>query len=226
MDNISVIIPAFNEEISISKTIEIAKKSTRVNDILVINNLSTDRTEEIAKENGARVKKCNYQGKGYAMEEGIKYAKNDIIVFLDADVKYKDENIVDNLVRPIITENADFAKSSFDRITGGMVTEIVVKPLLNLIFPNMYKFSEPISGMIATKKTILGDMILEKDYGVDIGILIDVIEKGYKVTEVNIGEIDNLSHVNKTNQTMSKMSTEIMKAILKRANIYKKGDML
>lgn len=226
MDNISVIIPAFNEEISISKTIEIAKKSTKVNDILVINNLSTDRTEEIAKENGARVKRCNCQGKGYAMEEGIKYAKNNIVVFLDADVNYKNENIVNDLVKPIITQNADFVKSSFDRITGGIVTEVVVKPLLNLVFPDMYKFSEPISGMIAAKKTIFLDMILEKDYGVDIGILIDVIKKGYKVTEVNIGEIDNLSHTNKTNQTMSKMSTEIIKAILKRANIYKKGEIL
>ena len=222
MENISVIIPAFNEEINISKTINIARKSTKVNDILVVNNLSTDRTEEISKENGARVKRCNSQGKGYAMEEGIKYAKNDIIVFLDADAEYKNENIVEDLINPIITQNMDFVKSAFDRTTGGLVTEVVVKPLLSLLFPNMYKFSEPISGMIATKKSVLKDIILEKDYGVDIGILIDVIEKGYKVAEVNIGEINNLSHINKNNQAMAKMSTEIMKSILKRANIYKK----
>lgn len=218
MENVSVIIPAYNEEISISKTIEVARKSTRANDILVVNNLSTDKTEEIAKSCGARVIKCNNQGKGYAMEVGIKYAKNDIIVFLDADVEYKNENVVDNLIAPIITQNIDFVKSAFDRKTGGIVTEVVVKPLLNMLFPNMHKFMEPISGMIACKKTILEKITLEKDYGVDIGILIDVIQNGYNVLEVNLGEIKNLSHENKNNQTMAKMSTEIMRAILKKAN--------
>ena len=80
----------------------------------------------------------------------------------------------------------------------------------------MYKFLEPISGMIASKKSILEKLVLEKDYGVDIGILLDVINQGYTVKEVNIGEIDNLSHNNKTNLTMSKMSTEILSAIFKR----------
>lgn len=70
--------------------------------------------------------------------------------------------------------------------------------------------------MIASKKSILEKLVLEKDYGVDIGILLDVINQGYTVKEVNIGEIDNLSHNNKTNLTMSKMSTEILSAIFKR----------
>ncbi len=221
METISVIIPAFNEEENIANSIAVAKKCSLVNDVLVINNLSTDKTEQISIENGARVKKCNYQGKGYAMEDGIKYANNDVIVFLDADVKYEHQNIVEELAKPIIENKTDFVKSSFDRTVGGTVTEIVVKPLLNLIYPNMYKFSEPISGMIASRKRILQELTLEKDYGVDIGILLDVIEKGYKVEELNIGKIVNTSHNNKTNETMSKMSTEIIRAILKRKNVIK-----
>lgn len=221
METISVIIPAFNEEENIANSIAVAKKCSLVNDVLVINNLSTDKTEQISIENGARVKKCNYQGKGYAMEDGIKYANNDVIVFLDADVKYEHQNIVEELAKAIIENKTDFVKSSFDRTVGGTVTEIVVKPLLNLIYPNMYKFSEPISGMIASRKRILQELTLEKDYGVDIGILLDVIEKGYKVEELNIGKIVNTSHNNKTNETMSKMSTEIIRAILKRKNVIK-----
>ena len=153
------------------------------------------------------------------METGIKMARNEIIMFLDADVKYVKENIVENLCEPIINNEADFVKSSFDRTTGGVVTEVAVKPVLNLLYPDMYKFTEPISGMIASKKSILEKLVLEKDYGVDIGILLDIINKGYKIKEVNIGEIDNLSHNNKTNLTMSKMSTEILKAIFKRMPI-------
>ena len=155
------------------------------------------------------------------MEDGIKYAKNEVIVFLDADVKYEHQNIVEELARPIIENKTDFVKSAFDRTVGGTVTEIVVKPLLNLIYPNMYKFTEPISGMIASRKSILQELTLEKDYGVDIGILLDVINKGYRVTELNIGKIINTSHDRKTNETMSKMSTEIIRAILKRTSILK-----
>ena len=200
MEKISVIIPAFNEEENIAKTIKLAKESKNVDEVLVVNNLSTDKTEEVSIANGARVVNCNEQGKGNAMEVGIQMAKNEIIIFLDADVKYV----------------KDFLKSSFDRTTGGTVTEVAVKPVLNLLYPNMYKFLEPISGMIASKKSILEKFVLEKDYGVDIGILLDVINQGYTVKEVNIGEIDNLSHNNKTNLTMSKMSTEILSAIFKR----------
>ena len=221
METISVIIPAFNEEANIANSIAVAKKCSLVNEILVINNLSTDKTERIALENGARVERCNCQGKGYAMEDGIKYAKNEVIVFLDADVKYEHQNIVEELARPIIENKADFVKSAFDRTVGGTVTEIVVKPLLNIIYPNMYKFTEPISGMIASRKSILQELTLEKDYGVDIGILLDVINKGYRVTELNIGKIINTSHDHKNNETMSKMSTEIIRAILKRTSILK-----
>ena len=216
MEKISVIIPAFNEEENIAKTIKLAKESKNVDEVLVVNNLSTDKTEEVSIANGERVVNCNEQGKGNAMEVGIQMAKNEIIIFLDADVKYVKENVVEKLCEPIIKKEVDFVKSSFDRTTGGTVTEVAVKPVLNLLYPNMYKFLEPISGMIASKKSILEKLVLEKDYGVDIGILLDVINQGYTVKEVNIGEIDNLSHNNKTNLTMSKMSTEILSAIFKR----------
>ncbi len=216
MEKISVIIPAFNEEENIARTISLAKESKIVGEILVVNNLSTDKTEEISIVNGARVVNCNNQGKGYAMEMGIKFAQNETIVFLDADVQYVKENVIEKLGLPILEGEVDFVKSSFDRTTGGIVTEVAVKPVLNLLYPNMYKFLEPISGMIASRKSILEKLTLEKDYGVDIGILLDVINQGYSVKEVNIGEIDNLSHNNKTNLTMSKMSTEILSAIFKR----------
>ena len=75
--------------------------------------------------------------------------------------------------------------------------------------------------MIAARKKVFDELELEKDYGVDIGILIDVLQKGIKVKEVNIGEIENLSHLTKNNSTMRDMSTQIIRAILKRANYYK-----
>ena len=84
---ISVIIPAYNEEENIKFVINICKQNNKVNEIIVVNNLSTDRTEEIAKQEGAKVIFCGKKGKGYAMEYGIKEAKNDCIIFLDGDIK-------------------------------------------------------------------------------------------------------------------------------------------
>ena len=83
---ISVIIPAYNEEENIKTVIDICKENKDVSEIIVVNNLSTDRTEEIARKDGAKVVFCGKQGKGYAMETGIEEAQNECIVFLDGDI--------------------------------------------------------------------------------------------------------------------------------------------
>lgn len=217
--DVTVIIPARNEEKTIAEVIGNVKQSKIVKQIIVVNNASVDNTAQYAEEAGAEVVDCKQQGKGNAMKYGIQYAKNDIVVFIDADIKGYSDNLIDVLTKPLVQDKFDLVKSTFERTQGGIVTEIVVKPLLNLLFPEMYPFSEPISGMIAARKNILDELKFEKDYGVDIGILIDVIKKGHRVTEVNIGKIENMSHVSKNNDIMRKMSTEIIKAILKRVNM-------
>lgn len=212
---ISVIIPAYNEEDNITTVIEKTKKNKNVQEIIVVNNLSTDRTEELARKAGAKVVNCNMQGKGYAMEEGMKIVQNDIIVFLDADIPGYSENIIYKLTQPIIENNIDFVKSTFDR-EGGRVTELVAKPLLKLLFPEFEKFTQPLSGMIAGKKQIFEKLQFEKDYGVDIGILIDVVNMKFSIEEVKIGSIQNKS---KEWKSLEKMSREVMQTILKRKNI-------
>lgn len=219
MNNISVIIPAYNEEKTIGQVIDIVKNSNVDCEIIVVNNCSTDNTTEIATKKGVKVIECNQKGKGYAMEAGLKAAQNEIVAYIDADIIDYQENIINLLVDPIINRNVDFVKSTFERTKGGVVTEVATKPLLDALFPHMYKFSEPLSGMIASKKSILEKLTFEKDYGVDVGIIIDVTKMNAKIEEVNIGKIENMSHLSKTTQTMRNMSTEIINAILKKANI-------
>ena len=218
MNKVSVIIPARNEEKTIGQVIDIVKKSKVDHEIIVVNNASIDNTADIAKEKGVRVVNCDKVGKGNAMKVGLESAINEFVVFLDSDIVNYNERIVEILVEPLIKRNVDLVKSAFDRTTGGVVTEVATKPLLELLFPDMPKFIEPLSGMIAGKKSILETLDFEPDYGVDIGILIDVINKNVKVEEVNIGQIINMSHVLKTNETMKNMSIQIMRAILKRYN--------
>lgn len=217
-EKVSVIIPAYNEEKTIEEVINIARKVKFDVEIIVVDNCCTDKTVKKAKKAGAKIVECTNKGKGYAMEAGLKMASNEVVVYLDADIKDYHNNVVELLAEPILKENFDFVKSSFDRTKGGIVTEISTKPLLDFLFPEMYKFKEPLSGMIAGKKSLLNEMIFEKDYGVDIGILIDATNMKLNIKEVNIGKIENMSHLLKTTESMRKMSTEIMKAILKRVN--------
>ena len=212
---ISVIIPAFNEENSIDIVINTVKKCEYVKEIIVVDNLSTDKTGEVASNAGAKVIKCEMQGKGYAMEKGMEIVENDIIVFLDADIPGYSEDIVYKLAEPIIERDIDFVKSTFDR-EGGRVTELVAKPMLKILYPDLQNFSQPLSGMIAGKKNIFKKLIFEKDYGVDIGILIDVANMNCIMEEVKIGKLENKS---KDWKALDKMATEVMRAILKRRNI-------
>lgn len=212
---ISVVIPAFNEENNIGIVVNTAKKCKHVEEVIVVDNLSSDRTAEVALEAGAKVVKCDMQGKGYAMEEGIKTSKNEIIVFLDADIPTYAEDIITKLTNPIIENNIDFVKSTFYR-ESGRVTELVAKPMLKLLFHNLERYTQPLSGMIAGKKEIFQKLEFEKDYGVDIGILIDVANIGCEMEQVDIGKIENNS---KDWKGLDKMAIEVMKAILKRTEL-------
>ncbi len=221
MRNVSVIIPAYNEEKTIGQVIDIVNESNIECEIIVVNNCCTDGTTEAATEKGAKVVYCDKKGKGYAMEVGLKAATNEIVVFLDADITDYDKNLIPLLVTPIIENDIDFVKSTFERTKGGLVTNIGIKPLLDILFPELYPFSEPLSGMIASKKSILEKLEFEKDYGVDIGIVLDIMNLKLTTVEVNIGKIQNMSHLLKTTESMQNMSIQVMRAILKRAKYVK-----
>lgn len=214
---VSVIIPAYNEEKNIEAVVEVSRKYKNTDQIIVVNNNSIDNTVELAKKAGAEVINCTKQGKGNAMKKGLEQAENEIIVFLDADILNYRDDIIEILATPIINKEAEFVKSTWKRVTGGNVTRIAIQPLLKILYPDLYEFSEPLSGMIACKKNILEKIQFEPDYGVDIGIVLDLYERGIKTKEIDIGEVVNISHNTKDIKVMQEMSYEVMKAILKRS---------
>lgn len=212
---ISVIIPALNEEKTIAQVIRTARLNRNVDEILVIDDRSTDRTAEIARALGARVIEKTVRGKGSSMREGLFAAKNSVVVYLDADIEEYDRDIIRKMTTPILKGKVDFVKATFNR-KAGRVTELVAKPLLEILFPELLRFEQPLSGMIAGKKAMLQKVTFENDYGVDIGILLDVIGMGARAIEVNIGTID---HKMKSWDQLPKMSKEVSRAILKRAGV-------
>lgn len=211
---ITVIIPALNEESTIRGVIEYALRSSHVSEVLVVDDKSTDCTFAVAKEAGAKVITSTKLGKGASMRDGLLVAKNEIVVFLDADINAYDTATIPNLTNPILQNEADFVKATFQR-DAGRVTELVAKPLLTLLMPTLGKFSQPLSGMIAARTTLLKQLNFENDYGVDVGLLIDAHMLNARIKEASIGSV---AHKSKTWSELSPMAREVARAILKRSS--------
>src|SRR5258708_3035374 len=217
---ITVIIPALNEEKTIRSVIQQAKRNEMVDEIIVVDDLSLDNTvAEARKEEGVKVITSTHVGKGDSMREGMMMAKNDILVFLDADIPDYNTDIVAKLAEPLIKDEADFVKSYFER-QAGRVTEILAKPLLEFFFPHLLEFRQPLSGMIAGKKSIFQKVEFDNDYGVDIGLLIDMHHVRARIKEVCIGEVES---DRQPLHVMGRMAKQVANAIFKRVNIFDGG---
>ncbi|HKK43561.1 MAG TPA: HAD-IB family phosphatase [Bacteroidales bacterium] len=209
---VTVIVPALNEEKTIGQVINLVRKSELVNEILVIDDKSNDNTIKASRLPDVKIYTSSLLGKGASMRDGMMLATNEIVVYLDADIVTYPQDVVELLAQPIIEDRADFVKSCFDR-QAGRVTELVAKPLLTLLFPDLMKLSQPLSGMIAARKSLLKKIEFENDYGVDIGILLDMYAIEARIVEVNIGYIENRMQ---PWEGLAKMSREVSRAILGR----------
>jgi len=210
---ITVIIPTLNEEETIQSVIQFAWSQPNVTEVVVVDDKSIDATVAIAVANGAKVITSTKLGKGSSMKDGVLFASNPIVVFLDGDIDPYPHYTIKLLTDPILNGEVDFVKSSFSR-NAGRVTELAAKPLLSIFFPDLLKFSQPLSGMIAGKKNLLDQLDFREDYGVDIGILIDMYLMNAKMKEVEIGYIENKS---KPWQALGKMSKEVAQTIILKA---------
>jgi glucosyl-3-phosphoglycerate synthase len=218
---ITVIIPTLNEQTTISHVVKLVQKAPSVTEILVIDDKSLDGTIKNAKSDKVKIYTSTKLGKGASMRDGMLLANNEIIIYLDADITTYPPNIIDLMTEAIISDKADFVKSFFDR-QAGRVTELVAKPLLSLLFPEISHFSQPLSGMIAGKKSFFEKVNFENDYGVDVGLLIDMHHLKARISEVNIGYIENRMQ---SWEALGKMSKEVSSAILKRAELIKQSNL-
>jgi glucosyl-3-phosphoglycerate synthase len=216
---VTVIIPALNEEKTIRQVIQQAKRNELVNEIIVVDDMSTDDTIAEARKEDVKVITSTHVGKGDSMREGLLMAKNEILVFLEADLPSYEKDIVGMLTAPLISGQADFVKSYFERQSSRMV-EILAKPLLDTFFPHLLKFKQPLSGMIAGTKSIFQKVEFDNDYGVDIGLLIDMHNVNARIQEVCIGEVE---HDMQPLHVLSRMAKQVANAIFKRVNIFDGG---
>lgn len=210
---VTIIIPALNEERTIANVVRYCWSKPTVSEVIVVDDQSFDNTVKFARKAGAKVITSTHLGKGASMKDGLEHAINEIVVFIDGDIDPYPAQMIEQMTAPVLEDKYDFIKASFSR-NSGRVTELVAKPLLSIFFPSLSHYAQPLSGMIAGRKKFFQQIDFFNDYGVDIGILIDMHHQNARIAEINIGYIENDS---KPLQALGKMSKEVASAIIKKA---------
>lgn len=218
---ITVVIPVLNESPTVRSVIEFARRSPGVTEVIVIDDGSIDGTPELATEAGARVVTSTLMGKGASMEDGVWAAQNDVLVYLDGDLAGLHDDLIARLTNPILSNRADFVKARFTR-NAGRVTILTARPLLKTFFPELNHLEQPLGGIIAARRSILRNVRFETDYGVDVGLLLDVKMSGASIEQVDIGHIE---HDSQTLEALGDMARQVVRVILDRAGRYGRLDL-
>lgn len=236
---ISVCIPTLNEEATIGKEIVILRSELMgryplVDEIAVIDSGSTDRTLEVAAAFGADTwfagdilpSQGHKRGKGENLWKAIHQLKGDIICYVDADIKNIHPRFVYGLVAPLLYRpEIAYVKAFYDRPLafsegirpsgGGRVTEILVRPLFSLFFPELTGLIQPLSGEYAVRRHVLERIPFPIGYGVETSHIMDVY-KQWGLDAFGQTDLDQRVHRNQETLSLGKMSFGILQSFLGR----------
>ena len=246
---VSLVLPALNEEETIGAIVAHARRDLMerhplVDELLVMDSDSSDRTREIAESEGARVavhqqtltRYGSYVGKGEALWKSLYETSGDIIVWGDSDVRNWHPRMVYGVIGPLIAEERiQYVKGYYRRPIveggvlkeggGGRVTELVARPLINLFYPELSGLIQPLAGEYAGRRSLLETIPFFTSYAVEIGHLIDVADR---VGVEGLGQVDleRRIHRNQELERLGLMSFVIMQAVMKRVEEKHKTRLL
>ncbi len=235
----SVIIPARDEEPTVAGVVRSLKHGLMdriglVDEILVVDAGSHDRTAEVARAAGARVVRQadvlphlgSAPGKGEAMWKGLAAARGDLIVYIDADLTDPRPHFVTGLLGPLLHDDRiAFTKAVYDRTLaldgteepsgGGRVTELLARPVLAMLFPALAGIVQPLAGEVAARRDLLVSVPFVRGYGVEIAMLIDVAARAGigAIAQVDLGR---RGHAHQSLPALGRMSTELLQVALER----------
>lgn len=240
---VAVCIPARNEARTVGAIVEtirmgLQERAPLVDELVVIDDHSTDRTAAVAAAAGARVidarstlPEASGPGKGAALWKSLHETSSDIVVWVDADIDDFGTHFVTGLAGTLLTHpEVSFVKGSYRRPSedgsgGGRVTELLARPALTNLFPEVSTFSQPLSGEFGGRRGLLERLSFVHGYGVDVALLIDAVHAvGVEgVAEVDLGE---RRHRNRPLDQLGPQATEVLRAILVRAGLADDGHPL
>lgn len=243
--SISLCLPTLNEEKTIAKQIVIMKSElvTRyplIDEIVVVDSGSTDNTCKIAASYGANVYAARdilphlpvFTGKGENLWKALYVTKGDIIVYLDADITNIHHRFAYALLGPLLMyDHIKYIKAFYDRplagedakirpTGGGRVTELVIRPIFSLFFPELTQILQPLSGEYAACRELLETIPFPIGYGIETSMLLDIYNK-WGLNVIAQVDLDSRVHRNQDTKALGKMAFVIMKTFLKRIQDYR-----
>lgn len=232
---VSVCLPTLNVEATVGPIVasvrrELMERVPLVDEIVVVDSASTDDTRARAAEAGARVVPVAEvlpdlppgRGKGDALWKSLAVVDGDLVVWLDSDVTDPDPAFVTGLLGPLLADDRiAYVKAVYRRALGdaadggGRVTEICARPLLNLFYPELAGFAQPLSGEAAGRREVLMGVPFFTGYAVEIGLLIDLWSRHGlpALAQVDLG---SRRHTHQSTTALGAMASTITQAVLAR----------
>jgi len=186
MKSVMAVVPAYNEEETIVQTLKALKKIEVINNILVVDDGSSDRTAALSRDEGVSVLELNpNRGKGGAMNAALDMIDSDVVVFLDADLG-ETASQAELIIRPVIDGEADLCIAAFGPpskkggfgIVKGTASRIIKKK-------GDVELNSPLSGQRAMSREVLMAVTpFYEAYGVELGMTLNALSHGFRVKEV------------------------------------------
>lgn len=237
--SVSLALPALNEEETVGRVIKTLKqalvdKTPLLDEIVLIDSNSADRTRDIAAELGVPVfihqellpQLGARRGKGEALWKSLLVTRGDIIVWIDTDIVNIHPRFVYGVLGPMLVDpQIQFVKGFYRRPLkvgdklqaggGGRVTELTARPLLNLFYPELSGVVQPLSGEYGGRRAALEQLPFYSGYGVETGLLIGVYEK-YGLRGIAQADLLERIHHNQSLEALSKMSFAILQTVIRK----------
>lgn len=226
--SVSVVLPARDERETVGEIVQIIRRELAclVDEIVVIDSRSTDDTAVVAARAGAAVHAQDdilpelppLDGKGEALWKSLAVTTGDIVAFVDADIRKFHSSLVSGVLGPLLTDpTVAYAKGCYDRPFdgapngGGRVTELVARPLINLHWPLLSGFVQPLAGEYAGRRSALERVPFLTRYGVELGLLIDLLDLAGldAFAQVDLGSRE---HAPQSTEALGGMAGQIMLA--------------
>lgn len=230
--SVSVVLPARDERDTVGHIVGVILEDlgSLVDEVVVIDSCSTDDTAAVAARAGADVHAQDailpelgpLDGKGEALWKSLAVTSGDIVAFVDADIRGFQSSLVSGLLGPLLTDRSvAYAKGCYDRPLdgapsgGGRVTELVARPLINLHWPELAGFVQPLAGEYAGRRSALERVPFLTRYGVELGLLVDLLDLAGldAFAQVDLGSRE---HAPQSTEALGGMAAQIMLAAYSR----------